>query len=156
MYRLLVVTSLVATISFSHYFVYNHAYSKGEESVQLLWNKDKLVQTEQVLIEQQRLQQEKQKSDERYVNEKRKAVAAAASAKSELDRLRNTLSDGNREESVGSCTKSGTNGVTGLERELLGQCAATLVSMAAEADRLETIVVGLQSYINNVCLVQGK
>lgn len=153
MYRTIIIAAVVAAVAFSHYFVYNHGYDKGEEAVHALWTKDKLQQTEQALIKQQQLQKEKQKSDERYVNEKRKAAVAAAAAQSELDRLRDVLADNNnREESGSASTIPGTHGRAGLEQELLGQCAATLVAMAAEADRLEAVVVGLQSYVNNVCL----
>lgn len=153
MYRTIIVAvGLVAVLS-SYYFVYSRGYNKGEEVVHALWTEDKLKQTEEALSKQQHLQQEKQKSDERYVNEKRKATIAAASAKSELDRLRDILANNdNRETSGGSCTITGTNGRARLEQELLGQCAATLVAMAAEADRLEAVVVGLQSYVKNVCL----
>ena len=151
MYRSIIVAVILISVSFSHYFVYN----KGRETVQAKWDKDKLIQTEQALQKQQQLQIEKQKSDERYVNEKRKASIAAANAKSELDRLRDELANGAKD-NIGSCTVPGTNGRARLESELLGQCAASLVAMAQEADRLEAIIVGLQSYVNNVCLAQGK
>lgn len=151
MYRLIAAAVLVVSIFFSYYFVYNTAFNKGEESVHSLWTKDKLQQSQQALLVQQQLQQEKQKSDERYANEKRKAAVAVSAAKSELDRLRDELTS-RREESVGTSPITRANGISGLERELLGQCATTLVSVAAEADRLEAVVVGLQSYITNVCL----
>lgn len=149
MHRSIIIAVVVATVSFSHYFVYN----KGREAIQAKWDKDKLVQTEQALQKQQQLQIEKQKSDERYADEKRKAAVAVNAAKSELDRLRDALAN-RGEESASSCTVPGTNGRAGLEQELLGQCATTLVAMAAEADRLEAIIVGLQSYVKNVCLAK--
>lgn len=149
MYRSIIAAVIVIVVSFSYYFVYN----KGREAVQAEWNKDKLVQTEQALQKQQQLQIEKQKSDERYADEKRKATAAASAAKSELDRLRIELAR-RGEESVSSCTGTGVNGGARLEQDLLGQCATTLVAMASEADRLEAIIVGLQSYVKNVCLVK--
>jgi hypothetical protein len=151
MYRLIAATVLVVSIFFSYYFVYNTAFNKGEEAVHSLWTKDKLQQSQQALLVQQQLQQEKQKSDERYANEKRKAAVAVSAAKSELDRLRDELTS-RREEGVGAGPSTRANGISGLERELLGQCATTLVSVAAEADRLEAVVVGLQSYITNICL----
>ncbi len=151
MYRLIAATILIVSVFFSYYFVYNTAFHKGEESVHSLWTKDKLQHSQQALLVQQQMQQEKQKSDERYANEKRKAAVAVSAAKSELDRLRDELTS-RREESVGTSPNTRANGISGLERELLGQCATTLVSVAAEADRLEAVVVGLQSYITNVCL----
>lgn len=156
MYRSIIIASIVlGAVSFSHYFAYNKGYNSGTEHVQSLWNKDKLAQTEQALQKQQQLQQEKQKAEEKYVQERRKAIAAADSTKLELDRLRNELDTYNsRKESDSACTVTRTDAGTKLERELLGTCAATLVSMAAEADRLETVIVGLQSYVKNVCLAK--
>lgn len=147
MYRSIIAIILIVVVSFSHYFVYN----KGQEVVQMKWDNEKLVQAEQALQKQQQLQAEKQKADERYANEKRKAAIAVSAAKSELDRLRDELAS-RGEESVGASAIPRTNGATGLERELLGHCATTLVAMAAESDRLEAVVVGLQSYVTNVCL----
>ena len=51
-----------------------------------------------------------------------------------------------------SIAPSGAIGTGGLERELLGQCANALASLAKEADRLESKVVGLQGYVGGVCL----
>ena len=49
-------------------------------------------------------------------------------------------------------TSAGAYGTGGLERELLGSCATALAEMAITADRLETKVIGLQSYTQDVCL----
>lgn len=156
MYRSIIIASVVlGAVSFSLYFAYNKGYNSGTAHVQDLWTKDKLAQTEQALQKQQQLQQEKQKAEEKYVQERRKAIAAANTTKLELDRLRDELAaNSGRKESDSTCTITGTDGATKLERELLGTCAATLVSMAAEADRLETVIVGLQSYVKNVCLAK--
>jgi hypothetical protein len=145
-------------LSLSHYFVYN----KGQEVVHNLWTKDKLARAEseanaadEALKKLQALQAEKQKVEQLYVQEKRKAAIAASGAQRELDRLRDTLtSDNTTESDNGSSTIPRVDGRTGLEQELLGQCAATLVAMAAEADRLETVIVGLQSYVKNICLAK--
>jgi hypothetical protein len=149
---------ILFALSFSHYFAYN----KGQEAVHSLWAKDKLARAEaeanaadEALKKLQTLQAEKQKVDQLYVQEKRKAAVAASSAQRELDRLRDTLTSGDTTTSDnGSSTITRTDGRAGLEQELLGQCAATLVAMAAEADRLETVIVGLQSYVKNICLAK--
>lgn len=154
----IITVVVLFALSFSHYFAYN----KGQEAVHDLWNKDKLVRVEaqatannEALKKLQTLQAEKQKVDQLYVQEKRKAAVAASSAQRELDRLRDTITSGNTTEgNTGSSTITRIDGRAGLEQELLGQCAATLVAMAAEADRLETVVVGLQSYVKNICLVK--
>ena len=145
-------------LSLSHYFVYN----KGQEVVHSLWTKDKLARAEseanaadEALKKLQALQAEKQKVEQLYVQEKRKAAVAASSAQRELNRLRDTLTSSNTTESDnGTSTVTRIDGGTRLEQELLGQCAATLVAMAAEADRLETVIVGLQSYVKNICLAK--
>lgn len=145
-------------LSFSHYFVYN----KGQEAVHSLWTKDKLVKAkadadaaDEALKKLQTLQAEKQKVDQLYVQEKRKAAVAASNTQRELDRLLNNLSSNNTTETDnGSSTITRTDGRARLEQELLGQCAATLVAVAAEADRLETVIVGLQSYVKNICLAK--
>ena len=72
-------------------------------------------------------------------NEARKresvALAAASSARTELGRLRNTLS-GN----VGACTTTDSAGIqrTDPARELFGECAQALTDLAATADRLDS------------------
>ena len=149
---------ILFALSFSHYFVYN----KGQEAVHVQWDKEKLViakvqadAADEALKKLQMLQAEKQKVDQLYVQEKRKAAVAASNAQRELNRLRDTLTSSNTTESDnGASTVTRVNDRTGLEQELLGHCAATLVAVAAEADRLETVVVGLQSYIKNICLAK--
>ena len=149
---------VLSALSLSHYFVYN----KGQEAVQVQWDKEKLAiakaeadAADKALQKLQTLQAEKQKVDQLYVQEKRKAAIAASGAQRELDRLRDTLTSDNATTSDnGSSTIPRTDGRARLEQELLGQCAATLVAMAAEADRLETVVVGLQSYVKNICLAK--
>lgn len=45
----------------------------------------------------------------------------------------------------------GADGAT-IERQLLGECAATLVTVAAGADLLAAQLIGLQGYVRNVCV----
>jgi hypothetical protein len=156
--KAIAVFVVLSALSLSHYFVYN----KGQDAVQVQWDKEKLAvakaeadAADKALQKLQTLQAEKQKVDQLYVQEKRKAAVAASSAQRELDRLRDTIASGDTTESDnGSSTVTRVDGRAGLEQELLGQCAATLVAMAAEADRLETVVVGLQSYVKNICLAK--
>ncbi len=153
-----VITIVVLfALSLSHYFVYN----KGQEYVHSLWTKDKLVKAtaeanaaNESLKKLKKLQAEKQKVDQLYVQEKRKAAAAASNAQLELDRLLNNINSSATNNTDGPISQPRVNGGARLEQELLGQCATSLVAMAAEADRLETIIVGLQSYVKNVCLVK--
>lgn len=129
------------------------AYVEGKHTVQAEWNKQKLDAEIAARAKEQALVAEKQKAEEAYVQEKRKAARAAADARTELDQLRNALAATGQ---PGQVTAAGPriNDRAGLESELLGQCASALVSMAAEADRLEAWIVGLQGYVKNVCSVR--
>lgn len=95
----------------------------------------------------------RQKAEERYELEKRKAAVAGSRARSELDGLRDQLyaiSPPAGPKDPAPALRA--DGRATLERELLGSCATTLVGVAAEADRLAAVVVGLQAYVKNVCL----
>lgn len=112
-----------------------------------------LQRSEQTARErEQGLVQARQKAEEAYVQEKRKAAVAAGRARSELDGLRDELyalgAPQPRQDPATACrTDAGA-----LERELLGQCATALVGLAAEADGLATQVLGLQGYVRQVCV----
>lgn len=92
----------------------------------------------------------RQQAEEKYVQEKNRAAAAASRARTELDGLRDTLyrSGPVAQDPGAACRADGPT----PERELFGQCATALVGMAAEADRLASNVVGLQGYVQGVCL----
>lgn len=128
------------------------AYVVGKTTVMSQWQQEKLDAEQDARKKEQQLVVAKDKAEKQYVEEKRKAAIAASSASAELDRLRNQLSA--NKDNNDTSTVTGIDGRTRLESELLGHCAATLVSMAAEADRLETVIVGLQSYVKDVCLAQ--
>ena len=94
----------------------------------------------------------RQQAEEKYVQEKTRAAAAASRARTELDGLRDALHaarTGPGQDPGAACR---ADGPARPEGELLGQCAAALVGMAAEADRLAAVVVGLQGYVKGVCL----
>lgn len=95
----------------------------------------------------------RQQAEERYVQEKTRAAAAASRARTELDGLRDALY-ASRPGSTGQDPTAAcrTDGGARHEGELLGQCASALVGMAAEADRLAAVVLGLQGYVKGVCL----
>lgn len=116
-----------------------------------------LQKAEQLARErEQALNVARQKAEERYVQEKRKAAVAAGRARSELDGLRDELyALGTTAAGQGSATACRVDAGT-IERELLGQCAAALVGVAAEADRMAAQVIGLQGYVREVCRAEGK
>jgi hypothetical protein len=129
------------------------AYKVGERGVESKYQAAALKAEERARQLEQELIASKQKAEERYVQQKRKADAAAAGARTELDGLRNALAERGAP-GANSTSCPGAYGSDRLEQELFGQCASALTSMAAEADRLEALVVGLQGYVKGVCLTR--
>ena len=110
--------------------------------------------TEAARAQEQALGVAKQKAEEAYAIEKRKAAVAARNARSELDGLRNelyALPVPTSNSSANPAPSARVNGIT-IERQLLGECAATLVEVAAGADSLAAQLIGLQGYVRNVCV----
>lgn len=92
----------------------------------------------------------RKQAEEKYVQEKNRAAAAASRARTELDGLRDAIYRFTpvSQDPAATCRTDDT----ATQRELFGQCASALVGMAAEADRLAANVVGLQGYVRGVCL----
>lgn len=126
------------------------AYVAGQQAVRAEYQAAQLQAEKEARAREQRLVEEKQKAEAAYVDQKRKAAVAVSGARSELDRLRDALAARSAGAPTATCPRAADR--AGLEQHLLGQCASALVGVAAEADRLETLVVGLQGYIKNVCL----
>jgi hypothetical protein len=155
--RVLIAIALVGILSFTHFA----AYRGGKAAVRAEWDKDIAVRAEAALkaeqaarAKEQALTQARQQTEVKYVEEKRKAAAAAAAAKSDLDRLRDTLAAPGGETCRDPGAASRVAGASRLESELLGHCAQALTDLAAEADRLEARIVGLQAYVKDVCLAK--
>jgi Tfp pilus assembly protein PilV len=89
------------------------------------------------------------KASDAYQANLSRARAGATAALSELDGLRNAL-NATSPAAPASAASGSTYGGGGPERELLGSCAAALQGMAAQADRLESKVIGLQDYIRGL------
>lgn len=135
------------------------AYRAGKAGVQAAWDKEraelvaKALEAEQAARKkEQTLVAARQQAEKRYVEERRKAATAALAAQSALDGLRNELAARDRDlAAADSAASTRVNGGARLERELLGACATALTDLAAEADRLEARIVGLQGYVKQVC-----
>lgn len=124
-------------------------YSQGKKTVQAEWTADKLLTSETARLREQAAQKSNERIDRDY--QKQKAadrVAAGAVADSLRDFAAIIKPDSP------ASTERGTHGAGGLDRELLGHCAEALASLGQTADRLESKVVGLQSYAKNVCVSQ--
>lgn len=126
------------------------AYISGQQAVRAQYVAAQLQAEKAARLREQQLIEEKQKAEAVYVDQKRKAAVAVSGARTELERLRDALATRSPSEPATASPRAADR--AGLEQHLLGQCASALVGMAAEADRLETLVVGLQGYIKNVCL----
>lgn len=152
--RLWLAIGLAIALAVSH----GMAYKSGRAAVRAEWDKDIADRTQQALKLEQaarakeaELQTAKQKAEERYAKQKKLDAAARAAAGAELDGLRNELAAIDSVTSKDSSTTARIDGAGRLERELLGACAQSLADLAAEADRLETKLVGLQDYVRGVC-----
>jgi hypothetical protein len=154
--RLLLLLVVLAALGLTHL----SAYKFGADGVRVRWERDvaernaaALVMEQEARAKEQRLVEEKQKVEVRYADEKRRRAASAAAADRELGRLRDALVAAPAEfgsEAPAACAR--VDGGAGLERQLLGHCATTLVQLAQVADQQEARIVGLQGYIRNVCL----
>lgn len=136
------------------------AYRAGRAHVRAAWDKERAELATKALDaeraarkKEQALAAERKKLEDRYAQDKRKAADAAAGAQSDLDRLRDALAAApGCPATANPAAASRAAGASRLELDLLGACATALTDLAAEADRLETRVVGLQSYVKEVCL----
>ena len=83
-----------------------------------------------------------------YAKVKKDNAALSSSLDDSLQQFQSALGDRSLKNPNGT---TGANGAGGLERELLGNCAASLTELGKTADRLENKIVGLQGYIRDVC-----
>lgn len=146
----------VAILAGAIWFAYHWAYSNGARDVQIKFDAYK---TEQVQMAQQQeaanrlkeqgFQTSLENLTNAYIKEHSAHLAAAASANSMLDSFNAALGSKAAPDSPAARVPDGG---AGPEQELLGNCASTLVRLAAEADRLEEVIVGLQTYIKDIVL----
>lgn len=153
-YRWLALLALLAALFSWHYFDKKSAIEKAVTDVYTAATQAALVQSEAA--------RKKEKALNLTLNKVRSDYARQKAINDDLSR---SLDVGLRDfQTTNSSTANndtprndtprapGTYGTGGLESELLGHCAATLVELAKEADRLEGKVVGLQAYINSIKL----
>lgn len=154
--KIWILAAGLAVLAASHFT----AYKVGRGSVMAAWNKEKAELTAKALeaekaarAKEKQLLSQRQQVEAKYAEEKRKAAAAASGAQSELDRLRDALAATNTCPAPSDPSAAGrAAGASRLESDLLGRCAQALTDLAAEADGLEARLVGLQTYVKDVCL----
>jgi hypothetical protein len=145
--------ALALVLAASHWFM----YGAGKNAIQVKWDADVSKRIQDALAAEQAarakekaLAAERHELEKRYADEKRKAAAAAAGAKSELDRLRREIAAAGGPGAADSATAGGAHGAAAFP-ELLGACAGALFDLGQEADRIKGIASGLQDYAKNVC-----
>lgn len=149
-YKWLLAIGLTLSLWLGHAYDKHKAVQDAERNVRDEYTAQALKASEAARLKEQQLQAKVKGVSDAYIVEKRKRAADGAFAQSELDRLRDQLAlSGAASQNPG--TSTGTYGAGGLERDLLGACAAHLVRLSGEADRLESKVVGLQDYVKTVC-----
>jgi hypothetical protein len=149
--RWLLYAGFVAALCLGAWRFEAHIEQKGYDRAQAEYTAAALKASEAARVKEKELQAAVTTVEKRHAETKRRAAADAVAAGNELDLLRSALAD----RSTGSqdtAAASRIDGPGGLERDLLGACAANLTNLASEADRLESKVVGLQDYVKNVCL----
>jgi hypothetical protein len=150
--------SVALVLSATHW----KAYVTGSNAVRAEWNVERAALAERArsaeaaarAIELE-MAQAKHEAEVRYEETRKRLAADAAAARTELDRLRRTLAAPAPRRDPAPADPAplpAVDGGPGIESQLLGQCAEALVGVASSADRLAAQVLGLQSYITNVCL----
>lgn len=129
------------------------AYSSGKAAIRLEWQADVAQRTAEALQASERARKKEQelsakvgRVDRAYQDQKRATQHVARAAADGLRNLEAILS-ATAVASSSAVATSGNHGAGGLERELLGNCAAALAELGKTADRLENKVVALQAYI---------
>jgi hypothetical protein len=135
------------------WYFYEWAYDRGEVHKQAEWDADKAERVQAALeasianrAKEKLLNDKVRKVSDDY----QKLQSANASVALELERVQHDFETALNSRCAENPTATGcANGTGGLEQELLRHCAATLVGISKQADRLEAKVVGLQSFIKS-------
>lgn len=149
--RWLLYLALLAALGVGIYRLDQSRQQIGYDKAQAEYIAAALKAEQAARAKEQELLTARTKVEAEYAKHKKTAAADAGAAADELDRLRNELAITSAA-SKDSTPATGDHGTGGLERELLGNCSQTLQGVAREADRLETKVVALQSYVSQVCV----
>lgn len=123
------------------------SFSAGKAAVRAEWAAEKLAASETARLAEKARNLANQKVDhDLQIDKARRASADRVTA----DRLREFQAA--LAEPDNPATSSSAHGTGGVERDLLGKCSASLAELAQTSDRLEGKVVGLQRYVESVCL----
>jgi Tfp pilus assembly protein PilV len=142
--KLAIIAAIALGLAASHWKAYTH----GKQVVQQKYDALATQAAISAMKTQERLQEAVQTVGEKHEETKRANVASAGAASAELARLRDELArSGNAAEAPKAACRIDAGRT---ERELLGQCAGVVQNLAAEADRLEGKLTGLQEYVRAI------
>lgn len=149
-WRIWAAVSIAVALAASHY----KAYHAGGASARAELQAYQLEATQAAAAASEAAR----KKEAAYQTSIAKVTANYAKVKADNAALSSSLDDSLRQFQTslnGRSTPSavatlGVNGTGGLERELLGNCAAALTELAKTSDRLENKIVGLQGYISSL------
>lgn len=105
---------------------------------------------QEALKMQAHLEKERQKVEAQYATAKKRAASDAAAADAALRGLRDALAasaERPRDPASAAIRADGDP-----REQIIGECAGTLSTVAGHADGLATKLVGLQTYVRQVCL----
>lgn len=154
----LVIVLLASTAGYGLYrfgawrYDQGRAYEKSLRTEVDLTKSEDNRKTEAVVIEA------KDKSYDEYIKARDAARADAASARTELGRLRDTVREYQRRARESATTECRTDGAAEVAG-LLEESAERYESVAADATELAEQVIGLQGYIRSIfpiCIRQGE
>ena len=150
--RLAVAAAIALALAASHW----KAYTKGRDVVRVEWALDVAERTQAALAaseaaraRESELQTKVGRVDRAYQESKRATEHVARAAADGLRNLEAILA-APAVASSGAVASAGNHGTGSAERELLGSCAASLVGMGKEADRMALKVLTLQEYIRAI------
>ena len=148
-WKLAAVAALLVVLAGAAWKLRHGGLVAGRAEVQAEWNAAALVASENARLREQAAQKSNERVDREYQTAKTRLAADKRATDDSLRDFQAAIKPDNP-----TSTSIGAHGTGGLERELLGSCATHFAELGITADRLEAKVVGLQSYINNVCLAK--
>ena len=154
--RIAAVLAVVIAIAGAAWKLHHTGVVSGRAEIQAQWDADIALRTAAVLkaseaarAKEQVLQTKVAKVSNDYAKSQKAHAVAVAATNDELRQLQAVLArpDQSGTDSTASTVDHGTGG---LVRELLGQCAETVVQLEVTDDRLEGKTVSLQGYITSI------
>lgn len=126
-----------------------------DSAVDALHEQERMAAAELIAAEQRARQTEQQWADnarkaaQTYAQQTSRVRADAASARTELDSLRDTLSSGIAQ-APGDPASAARADVANRLAAVVNECAAALSTVAADADATAAKLIGLQAYVSGL------